>query len=226
MKSLKQRKRQARMVLSALAAANPHPRTELRYRTPWQLLVAAVLSAQTTDRQVNRVTEQLFAKYPGPEEMAALTPEALAEEIKNVGLFRAKSRHLVAAAKTVVECYGGKVPSATEELMSLPGVGRKTANVVISNAFGVPALAVDTHVFRVANRLGLAQAKTPEEAESQLTGIIPREMWSDAHHWLILHGRYTCTARSPRCEQCPVSTACDHYKHRKSPAGKKGKMNT
>jgi endonuclease-3 len=216
---LKRRGEQAAAVLSALAETNPRPHTELHYRTPWQLLVAAVLSARTTDRQVNQVTARLFAKYPGPADIAALTPEELAEEIKNIGLFRNKSRHLVTAARAVLDRHGGQVPGTVEELMTLPGVGRKTANVVVSNAFNVPALAVDTHVFRVARRLGLARSKTPEKVERQLTRIIPREMWSDAHHWLILHGRYTCTARSPRCAECPVSSACDHY--RTGSAGKK-----
>lgn len=198
--------------MSVLAGADPHPRSELEFRTPWQLLVAAVLSAQTTDKQVNQVTARLFAKYPGPGDLAALAPAELAEEIKNLGLFRNKSRQLVATAQAVTERYGGRVPDKLQELMSLPGVGRKTANVVISNAYGKPALAVDTHVFRVAQRLGLALAKTPEEAEQQLTEIIPRVMWSDAHHWLILHGRYTCTARKPKCPRCRVNTDCDYYR--------------
>lgn len=206
------RKEKAAYILAILRENNPHPATELNYATPWQLLTAAVLSAQSTDRQVNRVTADLFEKYPGPAEMAALTPEELAVEIKSLGLFRNKSRHLVEAARVLLEKYGGIVPDTREGLMSLPGVGRKTANVVLANAFGIPALAVDTHVFRVANRLGLARAKKPEETEQQLTRVIPRENWADAHHWLILHGRYICTARNPQCPYCPISQYCEYDK--------------
>jgi endonuclease-3 len=205
------RKEKAQQVIANLQVNNPHPVTELNYETPWQLLVAAVLSAQSTDKQVNKVTASLFKKYPGPVEIAALSQEELAEEIKTLGLFRNKSKHLVAAARAVVEQYQGEVPRDKKALRELPGVGQKTANVVLANAFGIPALAVDTHVFRVANRLGLAKAKTPELTENQLTRAIKRELWSDAHHWLILHGRYTCTARNPQCPQCVISQHCDHY---------------
>jgi len=205
------RKERAAKVLNILREQNPHPATELEFATPWQLLVAAVLSAQSTDKQVNQVTRKLFARYPAPEDIAALSAEELADEIKNVGLFRTKSNNLVKAARTVVEKYNGNVPATREELLALPGVGRKTANVVLSNAFGIPALAVDTHVFRVANRIGLARAKTPEETESQLTRAVPRELWSDAHHWLIMHGRYTCLARAPRCPQCLLTELCRSY---------------
>ncbi len=198
-------------VLSVLGRENPSPGTELHYATPWQLLVATILSAQSTDRQVNRVTEKLFKKYPGAAELAALDSAELAREIQGVGLYRNKSRFLAATAVTVMEKFAGQVPQTMAELQSLPGVGRKTANVVLSNAFGIPALAVDTHVFRVANRLGLARAKTPEKAENQLTRAIPKKLWSDAHHWLILHGRYVCTARSPKCTSCLVNAECDHY---------------
>lgn len=205
------RKDRAEAVLAELARLNPHPQTELNFETPWQLLVAAVLSAQSTDKQVNKVTASLFAKYPNPADMAALTPDELAEEVRNVGLFRNKSKHLVAAAREIMEQHNGGVPRTFKELSLLPGVGRKTANVVLSNAFGIPALAVDTHVFRVANRLGLAKAKTPEETERHLTRAIPRKLWSDAHHWLILHGRYICVARKPKCAICPVSDHCQYY---------------
>jgi endonuclease III len=205
------RKEKAAFILNVLRELNPEPATELNYATPWQLLVAAVLSAQSTDKQVNKVTAALFRKFPGPAELAELEPEELAGEIKTLGLFRNKSKHLVAAAKVVVSEYNGQVPAIFEQLQKLPGVGRKTANVVLANAFGIPALAVDTHVFRVANRTGLAKAKSPEETEKQLTRAIPRELWASAHHWLILHGRYTCTARNPRCLQCPVAIHCDDY---------------
>jgi endonuclease III len=205
------RSEKAGRVLAELGRTNPSPRTELKFKSPWQLLVATILSAQSTDRQVNRITEHLFRKYPGPAELASLSPDELEREIQGVGLFRNKSRHLAATARAVLENHGGQVPSTLEELQALPGVGRKTANVVLSNAFGVPALAVDTHVFRVSGRIGLTKAKTPEQAEKQLTRAIPREMWSEAHHWLILHGRYTCTARKPGCHACPVSADCNYY---------------
>ncbi len=198
-------------MLEILRQANPYPQTELRFSSPWQLLVAAVLSAQSTDIQVNKVTAALFAGYPGPAEMAALREEQLAEEIKSLGLYRHKAKYLLATARLLVEKYGGRVPKSRAELQSLPGVGRKTANVVLSTAFGVPALAVDTHVYRVAGRLGLAQGRTPEETERQLTRVIPREMWTSAHHWLVLHGRYICLARRPRCRSCPLCTHCDYY---------------
>jgi len=204
------RKERASKILQILREGNPHPQTELRFSTPWQLLVATVLSAQSTDKQVNKVTETLFAKFPTAAEMAALTAEQLAAEIKSIGLYRHKSKYLVAAAQTVRDEYAGQVPKTRAELQSLPGVGRKTANVILSNAFGIPALAVDTHVFRVAGRLGLVKAHTPEEAERQLTRVIPREQWSSAHHWLILHGRYLCVARRPRCPICPLSAHCQY----------------
>lgn len=207
------RKEKARQIFGILQEQNPHPATELNFATPWQLLVAAVLSAQSTDKQVNKVTSGLFEKYPGPAELAVLEPEELAEEIKTLGLFRNKSRHLVSAARAVMEKHGGQVPDRLADLRQLPGVGQKTANVVLANAFGIPALAVDTHVFRVANRLGLAKARTPEETEKQLTRAIERSLWADAHHWLILHGRYVCTARKPRCMQCAVAELCDHFRN-------------
>ena len=198
-------------VLEILRKANPNPQTELKFASPWQLLVAAVLSAQSTDVQVNKVTSALFARYPGPAEMAALTEEQLASEIKTLGLYRHKSRYLLATAQLIMERFNGKVPSRREELQSLPGVGRKTANVILAAAFSVPALAVDTHVFRVAGRLGLAKAHTPEEAERQLTRVIPRHLWTNAHHWLVLHGRYVCLARRPRCGICPLCSFCCYY---------------
>ncbi|MDW7652267.1 MAG: endonuclease III [Bacillota bacterium] len=205
------RKDRAEAILSVLKRQNPNPGTELNYETPWQLLAAAVLSAQSTDKQVNKVTETLFKKYPGPAEIAALTPDQLAEEIRTLGLFRNKSKHLVAAASAIMTEHAGEVPQNRDALQALPGVGRKTANVVLANAFGIPALAVDTHVFRVANRTGLAKAKTPEQVEKQLMRAIDRPLWADAHHWLILHGRYVCTARSPRCPACPVNIHCQYF---------------
>lgn len=205
------RKDKASRIIEILQESNPKPATELHYETPWQLLVAAVLSAQATDKQVNKITEQLFKDYPEPADIAAVTAEELAEKIKSIGLFRNKSKNLVAAARDVLDKFNGQVPQTRDELQSLPGVGRKTANVVLANAFGIPALAVDTHVYRVANRTGLAKAKTPEETEKQLTKIIPDKLWGDAHHWLILHGRYICVARNPKCGICPISIHCKYY---------------
>ncbi|HHU30475.1 MAG: endonuclease III [Bacillota bacterium] len=198
-------------ILAILEKNYPNPATELNFETPWQLLVAAVLSAQSTDKQVNKVTKHLFAKYPAPGDMAVVSPEQLAEDIKILGLYRTKSKYLVAAARKICKDYGGKVPQTRAELESLPGVGRKTAGVILANAFGIPAFAVDTHVFRVANRLGLAQAKTPAETEKQLTETILQEKWAAMHHRLILHGRYTCTARRPECRSCELSPYCSYY---------------
>lgn len=205
------RKEKAKRVLKLLSEVIKNPKSELIYKTPWQMLVAVVLSAQSTDKQVNKVTAPLFARYPNPADIAAMEAEELAEHINGVGLFRNKSRHLVATARIIMEQYGGEVPSDFDSLANLPGVGRKSANVILSNAFGIPALAVDTHVFRVANRIGLAEAKNPLQTERQLTEIIPKEQWSDAHHLLILHGRYMCTARKPRCDICVVSSCCSYY---------------
>ncbi|GFN22413.1 MAG: endonuclease III [Thermoanaerobacteraceae bacterium] len=195
-------------VLQALERAYPHAGPQLKFENPFQLLVAAILSAQTTDKQVNKVTARLFAKYPTPRDLAQVSPDELEEDIKSLGLFRSKSRNLVAAAKMLLAQYGGEVPQSREELMALPGVGRKVANVVLSQAFGRDVIAVDTHVFRVTNRIGLVRARTPEEAEEQLTAILPPGSRGRAHHLFIFHGRYCCLARSPRCGECPVRGYC------------------
>lgn len=167
-----------------------------------------MLSAQSTDRQVNRITGKLFADYPGPEQIAALPVDELAQLIRGCGLYQVKSRHLSETCRILVNKYGGEVPRRVEELVKLPGVGRKTALVVVSNAFGEPALAVDTHVFRVAHRLGLATGPTVEKTEAELCACIPKELWSQAHHWLIHHGREICRARAPRCAVCPLRGMC------------------
>ena len=180
----------------------------LKYRTPFQLLVSTALAAQTTDVQVNKVTEKLYADYPDAKSMAALTPEELIPYIQTLGLYRNKAKNVVALSQKLMTDFGGEVPKTREELTTLPGVGRKTANVVLSNAFGIPAMAVDTHVFRVSNRMGLAQATTPEGVEEQITKLIPKEKWGDAHHWLIWHGRRCCKAQNPDCGQCPVMHLC------------------
>ncbi|HBT46258.1 MAG TPA: endonuclease III [Peptococcaceae bacterium] len=195
-------------VLQALERAYPNAGPQLKFGNPFQLLVAAILSAQTTDKRVNKVTVGLFAKYPAPRDLARAAPEELEEDIKSLGLFRSKSRNLVAAAGILVDRHGGEVPRSREELMALPGVGRKVANVVLSQAFGQDVIAVDTHVFRVTNRIGLVRAGTPEEAEEQLTAILPPGTRGRAHHLFIFHGRYCCLARSPRCGECPISGYC------------------
>ena len=185
--------------------------TALRFHNPYELLVATILSAQATDKQVNKVTKELFQKYPDARAIAALTPEELAEEIKSIGLYKNKSKNIVAASKILVEKYDGQVPQDREKLEELPGVGRKTANVVLSNAFGIPALAVDTHVFRVANRLKLADCPNVECTERELCALIPEEDWADAHHWLIWHGRLFCKARNPLCDRCKLNDLCECY---------------
>ncbi|MBO8141957.1 MAG: endonuclease III [Firmicutes bacterium] len=197
-----------RAILERLAEMYPGARCELNYSTPFELLVACILSAQCTDRRVNIVTARLFPRYNSPEHFAALAPEQLAEKIRDCGLYRNKARHIVELSRRLLEDYDGKVPTSREELMKLPGVGRKTANVVLSNAFGVPAIAVDTHVFRVANRIGLAEASDPLSTELQLMDAIPKELWSQAHHWLIHHGRALCSARRPQCTACPIRPYC------------------
>lgn len=181
----------------------------LRYGTPFELLVATILSAQCTDRQVNKITGQLFQQFSTPEAFAALTPGELEPLIHSCGVYRNKARSIVLASRAIMERFGGQVPSTLEHLVSLPGVGRKTANVVLSNAFGVPAIAVDTHVFRVSNRLGLAHAKNVLETERQLMKAIPRDKWSAAHHWIIWHGRSVCLARRPDCIGCPLAQWCE-----------------
>lgn len=192
-----------------LAKANPQPTTELVFETPYQLLVAVVLSAQTTDRSVNIATARLFPKAPTPEAMLALGEEAVADTLKTLGLFRSKARHLIGLSERLLRVHGGVVPHDRAALEALPGVGRKTANVVLNTVFGEPVMAVDTHVFRVANRTGLAPGKTVRAVEEGLMKRIPKAYLKDAHHWLILHGRYVCTARTPRCTDCLVADLCD-----------------
>lgn len=184
--------------------------TELHFKNPFELLIATILAAQCTDRQVNKVTPGLFAKYPGPEEIAALTPEELGKEIYSCGFYKTKSRNIINTCKVLLAEYGGQVPDDMKSLTSLPGVGRKTANVVLSNAFGKDAIAVDTHVFRVSNRLGLADANNVLDTEKQLMENIPREKWSEAHHWLIYHGRRICNARKPDCDNCFLQYLCKY----------------
>jgi endonuclease III len=189
-------------------AANPHPKTELEHLNPFTLLVAVVLSAQATDAGVNKATPALFALADTPAKMAALGEDRVRDLIKTIGLFRTKAKNVVALSRALVEQHGGQVPRAREALEALPGVGRKTANVVLNVAFGEPTIAVDTHIFRVGNRTGLATGKTPLEVEQKLEAVVPAKYKSHAHHWLILHGRYTCLARKPRCEVCLIADLC------------------
>jgi len=195
-------------IFKAFQQANPHPRTELLYHTPYQLLVAVVLSAQATDRGVNLATEPLFKKVKTSADMLAFGEPALLEAIKSIGLFRTKAKNVMALSAQLEQQHGGNVPRTREELEALPGVGRKTANVVLNQLYGQPTIAVDTHVFRVARRLGLSRGNTPEAVEADLHKVIPAEFQQHAHHWLILHGRYTCVARKPKCAVCPVAVYC------------------
>ena len=189
-------------------AANPHPTTELEYGTPFQLLIAVILSAQTTDKAVNLATRPLFARAPDAKALLALGEAGLADAIKTIGLYKTKAKHVIATCQQLLERHAGQVPAAREDLEALPGVGRKTANVVLNTAFGEPTLAVDTHIFRLAHRLGLSQGKTPLAVELDLLKVIPEAFLQDAHHWLILHGRYVCKARKPECWRCLVNAHC------------------
>jgi endonuclease-3 len=195
-------------LFATLHAANPHPVSELQYSSVFELLAAVLLSAQATDASVNRATQRLFARAPTPQAMLDLGEEALCEHIRSIGLYRTKARHLMQTCRILVEQHGGTVPRAREALQTLPGVGRKTANVVLNVAFGEPTMAVDTHVFRVANRTGLAPGRTPEAVEQALLGVVPAAYAVEAHHWLILHGRYVCTARAPACRACAINSLC------------------
>ncbi|CAN1519503.1 Nth Predicted EndoIII-related endonuclease [Burkholderiaceae bacterium] len=194
---------------ATLKAANPQPNTELEYTSVFELLAAVLLSAQATDVGVNKATRRLFVVAPTPQRMLALGLEGLESQIKTIGLYRSKARHLLETCKILVDTYGGEVPRTREALEALPGVGRKTANVVLNVGFGEPTMAVDTHIFRVSNRTGLAPGKNPLTVEMQLLKRVPAEYAVDSHHWLILHGRYVCQARKPQCWHCSVAAYCD-----------------
>lgn len=198
-----------REIFARLKAANPTPTTELEYATPFQLLIAVLLSAQATDKSVNIATRKFFPQYGTPETLLALGEEGLADYIKTIGLFRTKAKNAIATCKILIEQHGGQVPQTREALEALPGVGRKTANVVLNTAFGQAAMAVDTHIFRVSNRTGIAPGKNVLEVEQKLMKFVPSEYLLDAHHWLILHGRYVCVARKPKCPQCGISDLCE-----------------
>jgi len=193
-----------------LKQANPAPTTELRYTTPFELLVAVILSAQSTDKGVNKATEKLFQVANTPQQILDLGLRGLKRYVKTIGLFNTKASNILKTCKLLVDRHGGQVPATRAELEALPGVGRKTANVVLNTAFGHPTIAVDTHIFRVANRTGLAPGKTVRAVEDKLNRVVPEEFRQDAHHWLILHGRYTCIARKPRCGSCVIFDLCSY----------------
>lgn len=204
-------KKEYQKVLELLKEQYPDAKCELNYKTPFQLLVATILSAQTTDKKVNEVTEELFKDYPDVDSFLALTQEELENKIKTIGLYRNKSKNLITMCNQLKENFNGQVPNTMEGITSLAGAGRKTANVVLSNAFGVPAIAVDTHVFRVSNRIGLACANNVEETEKQLQKNIPKDQWSLAHHLIIFHGRRCCYARKPDCDHCIIAPYCKFF---------------
>mgnify|MGYP001824942650 FL=1 len=199
-------------IFERLREANPHPTTELKYGNPFQLLIAVILSAQSTDVGVNKATRALFKKVKTPKAMLKLGEEGLREHIKTIGLFNTKGRNIIKTCMLLEKQHGGKVPQQRAALEALPGVGRKTANVILNTAFGQPTIAVDTHIFRVANRTGIAPGKNVNEVEKRLLRLVPKEFLHDAHHWLILHGRYTCIARKPRCSSCTISDLCEYKK--------------
>ncbi len=207
-------------IFERLRAANPHPTTELEYTTPFELLIAVILSAQATDVGVNKATRKLYPVANTPQAIYALGVEGLTPFVQTIGLYRNKAKNVIETCRILLEQHGGQVPRDRDALQALPGVGRKTANVVLNTAFGVPAMAVDTHIFRVSNRTGIAPGKNVDIVEQKLMKFVPAEFLMDAHHWLILHGRYTCTARSPQCWNCLIADLCE-YKP-KTPAPAKG----
>ncbi len=197
-------------IFRRLRAGNPAPTTELEYASPFQLLIAVILSAQATDKSVNLATRKLFADAPTPQTMLALGEERLSDYINRIGLYRTKTKNVIATCRQLIELHAGEVPTSREALEALPGVGRKTANVVLNTAFGEPTIAVDTHIFRVANRTKIAPGKTPLAVELKLLESVPNEFRHDAHHWLILHGRYVCKARKPECWRCDIADLCEY----------------
>jgi endonuclease-3 len=197
-------------IFARFQAANPSPKTELEYSTPFELLVAVILSAQATDKSVNLATRVLFKHARTPEAILQLGVEGLSKYIRTIGLFNTKAKNVIAMCRILIEQHGGEVPRTREALQALPGVGRKTANVILNTAFGEPTMAVDTHIFRVANRIGLAPGKDVRAVEEHLLKVVPQEYLQDAHHWLILHGRYVCVARKPKCPECLIKDLCEY----------------
>lgn len=211
------KKERYRLFVEYFSSHQPNPATELHYSNPYQLLVAVILSAQCTDKRINQITPKLFERFPAVEDLAASTPDEIYTYIRSVSYPNNKAKHLAGMAKMLVEQFNSEVPSDLDDLQKLPGVGRKTANVIASVVFDLPAIAVDTHVFRVANRLGLTNnAKTPLAVEKQLVEYLPKQTLGFAHHWLILHGRYICVARKPKCEICPITHLCKYYQSGKA----------
>ena len=208
-------KKMKEAALERLEKMYPEAKAELVFSNPYEMMVATILSAQCTDRQVNKVTPAVFARYPDPRTMADAREEDLYPMVKSCG-FKSKAANIIAACRMIRDEYDGRVPDTMEDLTRLPGVGRKTANVVLYNAFGIPAFAVDTHVFRVSNRIGLCRADTVEETEKQMTRLIPREKWGNAHHWLIWHGRRVCSAQRPKCETCGLREYCEYARKNKT----------
>lgn len=200
-------------VIKLLEIMYPNAHCELDYTTPFELLIATILSAQCTDKRVNQVTKVLFENYNTPEEIISMGEEKLQEAIKSCGFYNNKSKNILGACQKILHEFEGEVPNTIEDLMKLPGVGKKTANVVGSNAYGIPAIAVDTHVFRVSKRIGIAQGENPDQVEESLMKNLPKKYWILGHHLLIFHGRYQCTARSPKCESCGISKYCTYYKN-------------
>ena len=209
-----------RQIFERLRQANPHPTTELEYTTPFELLIAVILSAQATDVSVNKATRRLYPVANTPQALHALGVDGLVPYIQTIGLYKTTAKNVIETCQLLLERHGGQVPRDRESLQALPGVGRKTANVVLNTAFGVAAMAVDTHIFRVSNRTGIAPGKNVDAVEEKLMKFVPAEFLMDAHHWLILHGRYTCTARSPQCWNCLIADLCEYRE--KTPAPAKG----
>jgi endonuclease-3 len=215
-------KKKVAAIFARLQSLNPDPKTELEYSTPFELLVAVILSAQATDKSVNLATRVLFKHANTPQAICKLGSPGLSEYIKTIGLYNSKAKNVIEMCRILLEQHDGKVPQSREALEALPGVGRKTANVILNTAFGQPTIAVDTHIFRVANRTGLAPGKDVREVEEHLLKVVPPEYAHNAHHWLILHGRYTCIARKPKCPECPILELCEfREKTRSEPAKKK-----
>ncbi|HFB66471.1 MAG TPA: endonuclease III [Aeromonadales bacterium] len=203
-------KEKRKLIFQRLKQHNPEPTTELNYTSPFELLIAVMLSAQATDVSVNKATDKLFPKANTPEAILALGENGLKKYIKTIGLFNSKAANVIKTCKMLIEQHASQVPDSREDLEALPGVGRKTANVMLNTAFGQPTMAVDTHIFRISNRIGLAKGKNVREVEDKLVKYIPSDYMQDAHHWLILHGRYTCVARKPRCGSCVISDLCEY----------------
>ena len=203
-------------IIAILAETHPKPETELNYETPFQLLIAVILSAQTTDKQVNKVTKELFKEFKRPEDIAGLKPKEFEPYIQGLGLYRNKSKYIVKTCNLLIKEYNSEVPDTRKELMKLSGVGRKTANVVLSSIYDEDTIAVDTHVFRVSNRLGFVNSDKVGVVEEGLMELLPQKKWSDAHHWLIFQGRTFCKARNPQCQECPVNNYCNYYSNSSS----------